>query len=200
MTSNIVGLRRQQAAGTGRVAVMFTVTVTARPDTRPPEVPGDGIRRKERAMRSPGLHVRRSPGDGDRERGTITLMLLVMFVALLALAGIVIDGGAKLDQAENANAIAQEAARAGAGMVNQGQALATGSFAVDQAQALAAAQQYLNHLGDNGTVAPDGPDAIRVTVRLTAPTHVLSILGIDTMTSNGSATASLVTGVTGPGA
>jgi hypothetical protein len=134
------------------------------------------------------------------ERGTITLMLLVMFVALLALAGIVIDGGAKLAQAENANAIAQEAARAGAGMVNQSKALATGSFTVDQAQALVAAQQYLAHLGVQGTAVADGPEAIRVTVTMTAPTHVLSIIGIDSMKSTGSATASLVTGVTGPGA
>jgi Flp pilus assembly protein TadG len=143
---------------------------------------------------------RRLPGHADRERGTITLMLLVMFVALLALAGIVIDGGAKLAQAENANAIAQEAARAGAGMVNQSKALATGSFTVDQGQALAAARQYLAGLGVQGTAVPDGPDAIRVTVRLIAPAHVLSIIGIDSMKSTGSATASLVTGVTGPGA
>ena len=126
-------------------------------------------------------------------------MLLVMFVALLALAGIVIDGGAKLDQAENANAIAQEAARAGAGMVNQSKALATGSFTVDQTQALAAALHYLARFGYRCCAAADGPNAIRVTVSVTAPTHVLSIIGIDTMRSTGSATASLATGVTGPG-
>jgi Flp pilus assembly protein TadG len=151
-------------------------------------------------MRSPGRSGPRAWPDDDRERGTITLMLLVMFVALLALAGIVIDGGAKLDQAENANAVAQEAARAGAGLVNQGQALATGQFTVDQAQALAAAQHYLTSAGYQGTAAADGPDGIRVTVTVTAPTHVLSIIGIDSMTSTGSAVASLVTRVTGPGA
>ncbi len=186
---------------------MFTVTVTARADTRTPEVPGGGVKRhggggrgKERAMRSPGRRRRRSPRGGDRERGTITLMLLVMFVALLALAGIVIDGGAKLNQAENANAIAQEAARAGAGMVSQAKALATGTFTVDQAQALAAAQQYLARAGYQGRAVPDGPDAIRVTVTVSAPTRVLSIIGIDSMRSTGSATASLVTSVTGRGA
>jgi hypothetical protein len=127
-------------------------------------------------------------------------MLLVLFVGLIALAGIVIDGGAKLNQAENANAIAQEAARAGAGMVNQGVALSTGSFIVDQNQALAAAQQYLATHGYQGTVSPVGTRSIQVNVTVTAPTHVLSIIGIDTMSSNGSATASLVTGVNGPGA
>lgn len=167
-------------------------SVPARGDTPDPDGP--------HPARDAGRCRRRRPGRADRERGTITLMLLVMFVALLALAGIVIDGGAKLDQAENANAIAQEAARAGAGMVNQASALATGSFTVDQAQALAAAQQYLAGLGVQGTAVADGPDAIRVTVTVTAPTHVLSIIGIDTMRSTGSATATLVTRVTGPGA
>jgi hypothetical protein len=151
-------------------------------------------------MRSPGRRGRRPWPGGDRDRGTITLMLLVMFVALLALAGIVIDGGAKLDQAENANAVAQEAARAGAGMVNRANAYASGSFTVDEAQALAAAREYLAQAGYRGTASPDGPDGIRVTVTVTEPTHVLSIIGIDSMTSTGSATASLVTGVTGPGA
>jgi hypothetical protein len=143
-------------------------------------------------MRPPG--TRR-----QRERGSVTLMLLVLTVALIALAGIVIDGGAKLDQAENANAIAQEAARAGAGMVSQSNAYSSGSFTVDQAEAVAAAEQYLAAAHYHGTVTAPAPGIIQVTVTVTAPTRVLSIIGIDSMTSTGSATASLVTGVTGPG-
>ena len=138
------------------------------------------------------------PGAG--ERGSITLMLLALFLALTALAGIVIDGGAKLDQAENANAVAQEAARAGAGMVDPAQAYASGSFVVDQAQAQAAAEQYLAARGlqcpVQCQVSTPTPDTIQVTVTMTSPTRVLSIVGIDSMSSTGSATASLVTGVT----
>jgi Flp pilus assembly protein TadG len=185
---------------------MFTVTVTARANTQTPEVPGGGVQRaggggrgKERTMSSPGRWRARSGRGGDRERGSITLMLLVLFVALIALAGIVIDGGAKLNQAENANAIAQEAARAGAGMVNPGNAYSTGSFTVDQSQAVAAARQYLATAGYHGTVTTVGTESIQVTVTVTAPTRVLSIIGIDSMSSTGSATASLVAGVTGPG-
>lgn len=140
---------------------------------------------------------------GIGERGSITLMLLVLFVALIALAGIVIDGGAKLNQAENATAIAQEAARAGAGMVDQANAYANGSFTVDQAQAQAAAEQYLAARGlrcpAQCKVWTPTPDTIQVNVILTSQTQVLSIIGIDSMSSPGSATASLVTGVTGPG-
>ena len=142
-------------------------------------------------MRLPGW---RSASD----TGSITLMLVALFVALIALAGIVIDGGAKLNQAENATAIAQEAARAGAGMVNQANAYSTGSFTVDQGQAISAAQRYLASAGYHGTVTPVGTESIEVTVTVTGPTRVLSIIGIDSMTSTGSATASLVTGVTGP--
>jgi hypothetical protein len=142
-------------------------------------------------MRLPGW---RSASD----TGSITLMLVALFVALIALAGIVIDGGAKLNQAENATAIAQEAARAGAGMVNQANAYSTGSFTVDQGQAIAAAQRYLASAGYHGAVMPVGTESIEVTVTVTGPTRVLSIIGIDSMTSTGSATASLVTGVTGP--
>lgn len=134
------------------------------------------------------------------DRGSITLMLAALGVALIALAGIVIDGGAKLRAAENADAVAQEAARAGAGMVNQSTAYAKGTFVVDQAQAITAARAYLAAGRYQGTVSAQGQQAIQVTVTVTKPTSVLSIIGIDSMTSTGRATASLVTGVTGPGA
>lgn len=133
------------------------------------------------------------------DRGSITLMLTVLFVMLLALAGIVIDGGAKLRAAENASSIAQEAARAGAGMVDRSAAYSTGTFSVDRVQAITAARAYLTRAGYPGTVSTDGADGIRVTVTVTEPTAVLSIIGIKAMTSTGSATADLVTGVTGPG-
>jgi Flp pilus assembly protein TadG len=149
-------------------------------------------------MRGPG-RARRLAWRAERDRGSITLMLAALGVALIALAGIVIDGGAKLRAAENANAVAQEAARAGAGMVNRSTAYSTGSFVVDQAQAIAAARAYLAANNLHCCVTAQGTKAIRVTVTITEPTSVLSIIGIDSMSSPGSATASLVTGVTGPG-
>jgi hypothetical protein len=127
------------------------------------------------------------------------LLIVILFPVLLALAGLVIDGGAKLREAENATALAQEAARAGAGMVNLSTAYATGRFTVDQPQAIAAAHSYLAAAGYPGTAVPAGAGAIRVTVTITQPTTVLSIIGIRSMTSTGQATADLVTGVTGAG-
>jgi Flp pilus assembly protein TadG len=140
------------------------------------------------------------PPAPDAEQGSITLMLAAMFVGLLALFGIVVDGGTKLDAAQNADAVAQEAARAGAGRVSQSAAYATGQFLVDQQQAVAAARAYLAGGGYTGTVVPQGRASIRVTVTITKPTQVLSLIGISSVSATGSAVASLEAGVTGPGA
>src|SRR5580692_7232064 len=64
------------------------------------------------------------PVPPDGERGALSLMI----VALIALAGIVVDGGAKLAAYQNAEALAQEAARAGATSVDVSRAYGTGSF------------------------------------------------------------------------
>ena len=133
------------------------------------------------------------------ECGSLTLMLLALMVALLAFAGLVIDGGRKLDATQKAYAIAQEAARAGAGQVDTSAAYRSGSFKVDIPQALAAARAYLHSAGYQGLVTASGNN-IRVTVHVTERTTLLSLVGIDTLKSKGSAVASLVSGVTGPGA
>jgi hypothetical protein len=146
----------------------------------------------ERATNDPATRAR------ERERGALSLMIVVLFVALVALAGIVTDGGAKLTAGENATALAQEAARAGATTVDVSRAYSTGTFAVDPAQAVAAARHYLTAAGYRDfTVAADGSRAITVRVTITEPTRFLSLIGVRTFTTTRKATAQLVTGVTG---
>ena len=53
--------------------------------------------------------------------------------------------------------------------------------------------------GYKGSVTVSGADQIRVTVKVSEHTLVLSLIGIDTMTATGTAVASLEAGVTGPG-
>ena len=135
--------------------------------------------------------------DQDRERGGLSLMLVILFVALAALAGIVVDGSAKLEADQNAAALAEEAARAGATTVDESSAYSSGSFVVDQQQALDAARGYLISAGyGQYTVAVDGTRTIQVSVTITEPTRFLSLIGVDSFTCTGTATASLVTGVT----
>jgi Flp pilus assembly protein TadG len=140
-------------------------------------------------------HRRATPADS----GSLTLMLAVMMVVLLCFAGLAIDGGRKLAESQNAYSVAEEAARAGAGMVNTTTAYGSGRYQVSEPEALAAARAYLAKAGYGGTVTSTG-NRIRVTVTVTEHTTVLSLIGIDTLTSKGTAVASLETGVTGPGA
>jgi len=152
----------------------------------------------QRRHTSRGTICAMSDNHRDREHGGLSLMIVVLFAVLLALAGLVIDGGAKLAADENAVALAQEAARSGAMTVDVSSAYATGSFVVDQGRALQAARHYLVDAGYHKfTLSADGPRAIRVSVTITEPTKFLSLIGINSFTSTGNATASLVTGVTG---
>ena len=113
------------------------------------------------------------------DRGSLSLMIVVLFAALAAVAGIVVDGGAKLAGDE-----------AGATAVDISRAYDSGSFVVDQQQALDAARGYLTAAGyPLYTVVLRGPDAIEVSVRITQPTRFLSLIGVDSFTCTGTATA-----------
>ena len=132
----------------------------------------------------------------DLERGGLSLMIVFLFVALAALAGIVVDGSAKLEADQNVVALAQEAARAGATTADQSSAYSSGSFVIDRQQALDAARSYLISAGySRYTVAADGTRAIHVSVTVTERTRFLSLIGVDSFTCTGTATASLVAGV-----
>jgi Flp pilus assembly protein TadG len=179
-----------------------TVIVTLSDQAEAPEDRGQ-YGRVVRRMSQPRGYVRPRPwrapsGSGDGDRGSLTLFLVVLFAGLLALAGIVVDGGGKLAAAENAASFAQEAARAGAGIVSQSTAYANGSFVVDDGQAVTVAQQFLTTVQQQGTVTANG-NSIEVTVTITKPTKVLSLIGIKSYTVTGQATATLQSGVTGPG-
>jgi Flp pilus assembly protein TadG len=171
-------------------------TVTAASHAAGHDLPGTEARTVR--ISKPRLPGQQRPQRLDRlrnERGSITLMLVILFPMLLALAGLVLDGGAKLRATEHATAIAQEAARAGAGAVNQSAAYATGAFTVSPVQAVAAARAYLAHYSYPATVTVTGQDTISVRVTITQPTAVMSIVGIRAMTVAGRATARLVTSV-----
>src|SRR6476659_5188316 len=55
----------------------------------------------------------------DRDRGSVTAYLLIMTVALVVLAGLVLDGGAALAAHGRAADTAQQAARAGADALDE---------------------------------------------------------------------------------
>jgi hypothetical protein len=138
----------------------------------------------------PGMSLRdkwidcRSRDGEDGSGGGMSLVLLLCAVALLVVLGLVVDGGAKAQALDRANRIAMEAAGAGA------QAITAGGGEVNAAAADAAVQNYLAAEGVSGTTHVQG-NRVDVTVSLSEPTKMLSMVGIDeiTVTGDGYATA-----------
>lgn len=128
----------------------------------------------------------------DAERGAIGVFLAVLVPGLLLIIGLAVDGGAKVAATQRANAIADEAARAGGQALDVSAAL-TGQVRVDPVAAVAAAQDYLSRNGVQGTVTVVDADTLQVSTTLSEPTTFLGLIGISTLTVEGTGTADLVT-------
>lgn len=132
------------------------------------------------------------------ERGQVTPMVAILAVALLALGGLVFDGGQIFTARREANNLARQAARAGAQQLDIAQAR-IGTFTLDPAAAVTAARAYLSDQGITPTSVRVTGDRVEVTVTLTQPTRLLSIFGIDERTVTATASARAARGVTGDG-
>jgi Flp pilus assembly protein TadG len=138
-----------------------------------------------------------NPRGGDREAGSVTLFFVVAALALFAMVGLVVDGGTKIRAAQQADALAEEAARAGGQAISLPPAIRGDPAVAEPLQAAAAAHRYLTENDITGTVRiADGGRAITVRVSVTRPTVLLGMLGIASMTVQGHAQARLVRGVT----
>ena len=130
----------------------------------------------------------------ERGGGAVSVPVAVLLLALLAVAGLAVDGARKAQQIATADAIAEEAARAGAQAIDPA-AAAQGIARLDPATARAAAQRYLDTAATDralaGTVTVTG-DRVHIEVTLTSPTVLLGLAGVDTVTTAGSADAALI--------
>jgi hypothetical protein len=109
--------------------------------------------------------------------------------------GVIVDFEQKLEARHDANIIAQEAARAGAGQVDRDHAYARGQFTVDRDAAIQASNAYLRASGHTGSAIAVGGRSIRVSVVIERPAIFLTLIGTSTLRVQGEATADLVTGV-----
>ncbi|GAB3314335.1 hypothetical protein GCM10027451_29170 [Geodermatophilus aquaeductus] len=138
------------------------------------------------------MRTRQRQRRADAERGAISVFLAVLVPGLLLIIGLAVDGGAKVAATQRANAVADEAARAGGQALDVAAALA-GQVQVDPAAAVAAAQDYLARTGVQGAVSVVDGDTLQVTTTLTEPTTFLGLIGIATLTVEGTGTADLIT-------
>lgn len=127
------------------------------------------------------------------ERGhSLSSFVAVTVVALLLVAGLVVDGGAQVHAARRAELAASAAARAAAAQTATNR---LAGVALDAGAATAAAQRALaGHPGVTGEVTFTGQGVVRVRTRTSVETVFLSLIGVHSLSASGSAEARLTTG------
>ena len=118
----------------------------------------------------------------------VTAFVVVFMLALIVMAGLVLDGGLALAAKVQAIDDAQAAARAGAQAIDVPLYRSTGEITLDPTQASTDAEAFLARSGHTGTVSVNG-DQVTVTVTITQPTQILSLVGVDSFTETGSGSA-----------
>lgn len=133
---------------------------------------------------------------GQAEAGFVSLYVVVITVGLLAMAGLVIDGGNALAARGQAADVAQQAARAGADALSPEslRGSPTGLTASPVA-AQAAADRVLETAGVSGAVSVDGAD-VSVTVVVRKDTTILSAFGVGPIEGKATSTATALHGTT----
>ena len=113
---------------------------------------------------------------GADDRGSVLPFTAVVVAALIACAGLAVDGGRILAARRDAAALAAAAARRGSQELAWSD-LAAGRATIDPARARAVAETFLAQAGVAGSVAASA-EQVSVTVTVTASTVVLGAFGI----------------------
>lgn len=140
-----------------------------------------------RLRRRPAAAGPRQPRARD-EVGGATVFVVLLAVALMAAAGLVIDGGYALAARREAMNQAEQAARVASDQLSQA-SLRSGLTSVQNAKARTAAQSYLASAGAAGTVDIGAGGRVSVTVRTDYRPAVLSMLGVSSIDVSANATA-----------
>ncbi len=131
----------------------------------------------------------------QNERGAVTAFVTVFTVALLLVAGLVIDGGFLINARRQAINEAESAARAGAQALDTDTPLRS---QLNNAAARQAAAAYLTRTGHDGDIQVDG-DLVTVNVTFERPMTILGLGGLASATVHGRGTARPTTGIVAEG-
>ena len=122
------------------------------------------------------------------DRGSVTAYTLILIVAVLAFAGLVLDGGLAVATKVSALSAAQSAARAGARELDLTALRAQGVIRLDPVAAGDAARAWLARTGLAGTVTVTA-DTVTVSVRTSRRTQLLQMVGVRSIPVGAVATA-----------
>lgn len=126
------------------------------------------------------------------DRGSVSLMVAVLGVALLAVVGLVVDAGGKAQALARADDAAAAAARCGTQAVDLNEARA-GDARVNPAAAASRVRACLRSAGMTGDVTiTSGGRRLEVTAEVVYEPVFLSAVGVSAATVTGEATVELV--------
>ncbi len=125
------------------------------------------------------------------EGGQVMILVAVLMVGLVAVVGLVTDGGMVFTQRRDLQNVADAAALAGAAQIDEGayRASAGDSVVLDQTASYNAAVGYLEDEGGLNYAVAVAPERIDVSVSRRATTGFLRVLGIDGVEISASASA-----------
>jgi len=131
------------------------------------------------------------------ERGAATVFVVAFAGVLFACAGLAIDGGRAINARDRVNDVAEQAARAGAGQLDDASLRAAdGSVVLDQQAAEDEAERFVLQANPEYRVdAQADAGSVTVTVEWTYPTVLLGIASLNSILVSGTATAGPATGV-----
>jgi hypothetical protein len=128
------------------------------------------------------------------DRGQATLIILVWVLIVIALVGVVSDGGQALAQRRELQGFADGAARAGAAALNQDALVGANVAQIDPQQAQAAVAQYLSAAGFAGSPPQVNVTPAGILVSLTQSYHPTfdQFIGISNVTLHASSSSAPV--------
>lgn len=128
----------------------------------------------------------------SRERGAAAIWVVFLAGAMLAVGGLVIDGGYAMAAKREAARAAEQAARTAADQLDT-DSIRSGGDDLDVSAAAGAARSYLAAAGESGTVRVNGAD-VTVTVTKRHESVILSAFGKSRFTVQSSASATSIDG------
>jgi hypothetical protein len=126
----------------------------------------------------------------------VSAFVVIFVAALLALTGLILDGGLALGAKVRATGQAEAAARAGAQAIDLAVYRGNGTVRLMPDQAVASAQSYLASVGATGAVTVAG-DTVTVTVTAVHFTQLLGLVGVSQLQVQGVGSAHPQGGVAG---
>ena len=135
--------------------------------------------------------------DRTTDQGSATVFVVGFAIVLFACAGLAIDGGRAINARDRVNDVAEQAARAGAGQLDDTSLRAVdGSVVLDESAAKLEAERFVKQANPEYIVnATPSPGSVTVQVEWTYPTAILGIIGVNSLAVSGTATAGPATGV-----